>query len=485
MQKIYKTRIAILLIMSFIGSIAFSQKYTIQDSCQFHEENLLILQPAFSSNEITFNISNPFNNNKNLIFSCYPDNNLKIKTIKSFNRLDERIIAQWNQRIVYSYYDTNRIKRIMFSQINSDTINKDEEQINLNHDVNGAFFIDSNNIIFYSDYNYSDTGLIDKINLYLYNFAKRKIEKKLSIDIGYDILLSVYSKQWLTAYDGHICIAHPSKKIIYRYDFQFNIKDTISINNNVNNKIRKYLNSTISSFYRNNPKKMMSDFDKNGISYYERIQKIFYVAQDIICITLIEEFCKDSCKRILYYNTKTKHFISDKIVRNYPSFISNSGNVNLSRDSILIGIIIKQNPQHNFTSSLVLYNFNSEDLNEDTLDRNLLEHQIKLDTIKKANSQNNILQVSKRKLISLKLQSSDLKPINLIDSSFKYVMFIDSYICSNCYFKDIEKTIFICKSKKDNAIEYTYFKNKLKTKNIFFNQIDIEMLNNVQLDLVQ
>jgi len=174
-----------------------------------------------------------------------------------------------------------------------------KETLNIkNRDFNAISLLDSENILLMNDYNYyTEKKLYNDYALSIFNLQTKKIIQSKEVDLGKGILLSHFSSTVLIeSKKDKIAVAHPTLPFIYIYNEKLEPIDTVYVQFQDTVFVDSVINTVFFDSYlernKTNPKGIIQIIEEKKIDQMERIEKVFWINNDILGYTIRQPFLR-------------------------------------------------------------------------------------------------------------------------------------------------------------------------------------------------
>jgi hypothetical protein len=285
----------------------------------------------------------------------------------------------------------------------------------------------STHVLLVNTYNFSRKGAThDIFRIAKFNIKKKKIEKKITIDVGKGIFLSHFNYQMVSTSKNNIAIANPCKPEIYLFDNDLNPIDTIIINYQNIYKTKNLLDSILTDKIilenKNNTANLIKILHDNKIIRYPKINKIAFIDEDLLFVLVQPDVNVNDnnwAKNKLHYiySLSNKDFFDKEgMLSDFKAINSSQPLIFHNKRTVTISDTADTNDFFKYYISFwkLAIDFNSKYI--DTINPSLLPS-------------------------SSNLESLDSFNINYLD--FNYVMIADYSACSHCKFGNKFQNILI------------------------------------------
>jgi hypothetical protein len=187
----------------------------------------------------------------------------------------------------------------------------------IGRDFNIISLLDSENIILINSYNYyNEKKLYNNYALCIYNLRTKKIVHLIEKDLGKGILLSHFSATFtIENKKDKIAMAHPTLPLIYIYNDKLDIIDTLIVQFKDTVSVDSVINSVFTDSYLelNRPyvKEIIQTIEDKKINQMERIEKVFWLSDDILGYTVRQPF--SMAREFVFYSLSEKRELYKKI----------------------------------------------------------------------------------------------------------------------------------------------------------------------------
>lgn len=206
------------------------------------------------------------------------------------------------------------------------------------------FAINNSQVILMQDYDrrYNDEDTCGSYSMCVYDVEKEKIVNKKDVYLGRGIALGFNSRYTPLQTNGkHIVLAHPTKPEIYIFNLQLEAIDTIYCSFvtkvNYDSIIHSLLTDEIMKTKNNAQRFNIMTDDK--IVEYEKVEKVFFITDDIIGYTIAEKRSLSERTFVLYSISQRKevfksidtfegHNMPYQFLSSYPVLIKNKKSIN-------------------------------------------------------------------------------------------------------------------------------------------------------------
>lgn len=171
--------------------------------------------------------------------------------------------------------------------------------------------LDNENVLLVNDYNcYTEKKLYEDYALSVLNLQTKNVIHHLEMDLGKGILFSYFSStKLIESKKNKIAVAHPTLPFIYIYNEKLEPIDTIHAPFQHAVSVDSVINTVFTDSFikrnRTNPKEIIDAIDNGKIDQMERIEKVFWLNDDIIGYTICQPFSKWA-RIFVYYSISEK-----------------------------------------------------------------------------------------------------------------------------------------------------------------------------------
>lgn len=228
--------------------------------------------------------------------------------IQSVAISDNQLVLYHVDGIIVLYQKNKKGNYVLKEKINIGTQIKESSIIS---------FLDSENIILMNDYNYyTEKKLYDNYAICIYNLKSKKVVHQIELDLGKGILLSHYGLgSSIESKKDKIAVAHPTLPYIYIFNDNLNPIDTIHAQFqdkiSVDSVVYAIFTDSFIEDNRFNPKGIIKTIEDKKIDQMERIEKVFWLNDDIVGYTIRHPFSK--ARIFVFYSIKEKREIARQI----------------------------------------------------------------------------------------------------------------------------------------------------------------------------
>ena len=228
------------------------------------------------------------------------------------------LVYKKNKRGNYSLKETLNIKGRHFNKIS---------------------FLDSETIILMSYYNwYNEEKLYNNYALCVFDLRTKKVTYQKEIDLGKGILLSHFSSTVsMESKKDKIAVAHPTSPLIYIYDNKLNLIDTIYAQFQDTISVDSVINAAFpDAFLERNKtyaKEIIETIEKGKINQMERIEKVFWLSDDILGYTIRQPF--SSARMFVFYSISERKELYKKISDDEPLNFNSSTRVLINNNKTI------------------------------------------------------------------------------------------------------------------------------------------------------
>jgi len=207
------------------------------------------------------------------------------------------VIYEKNKKGNYAFKETLNIKGIKFNIIS---------------------FLDAENLLLMNDYNrYNETKLYDDYALCVFNLRTKKVIHDKEIDLGKGILFSHFASTLLMeSKKNRIAVAHPTLPFIYVYNDKLESIDTVFVKFQDAISVDSAINAVFTDLFieqnRFNPGLMIETIENKKINQMERIEKVFWLNEDILGYTVCQPFSQWA-RIFVFYSLSEKRELYKKI----------------------------------------------------------------------------------------------------------------------------------------------------------------------------
>ena len=190
--------------------------------------------------------------------------------------------------------------------------------------------LDNENILLINDYNgYTEKKLYANYALDVLDLQKKEITYSKEMDLGKGILLSHFNEVALIeSKKNKIAVAHPTLPFIYIYNEKLEPIDTIHAQFQQTISVDSVINAVFTDSFitlnRTNPKEIIETIDEKKINKMERIEKVFWLNDDILGYTICQPYSQRA-KIFVFYSISEKKELYKRIEL-YPEGSKNAYN---------------------------------------------------------------------------------------------------------------------------------------------------------------
>ncbi len=207
--------------------------------------------------------------------------------------------------------------------------------------------LDAENILLMNGYNwYNEKKLYDNYALLVFNLQTKKVVYQKEIDLGKGILLSYFSSTvTIENKKDKIAVAHPTLPFIYIYNSKLEPIDTVYAQFQdaiaVDSVINTVFTDSFLELNRTNPKGIIQIIDDKKINQMERIEKVFWLNDDILGYTIRQPFSREWM--FVFYSISEKRELYKGIDTSRPGNFGSSTRVLINNNkTIWYGSIHKE-----------------------------------------------------------------------------------------------------------------------------------------------
>ena len=220
-----------------------------------------------------------------------------------------------------------------------------KETLNIKgRNFNKISMLDAENVLLMNTYNfYNEKKLYDDYVLCVLNLWTKKVVYQKNIDLGKGILLSHYSStSTIESKKDKIAIAHPTLPFIYIYNDKLNSIDTIYVQFHdtisVDSVINAVFTDSMLELNKTNPKEIIQIIENKKIDQMERIEKVFWLSDDILGYTIRQAFSRE--RLFVFYSVSEKRELYKKLSDEQPYNFNSSKRVLINNNkTIWYGLI--------------------------------------------------------------------------------------------------------------------------------------------------
>ena len=178
--------------------------------------------------------------------------------------------------------------------------------------------LDSETILLVSDYNYYNAEkLYANYDLCVFNLRTKETLYSKEMDLGKGILLSHFNEVALIeSKKNKIAVAHPTLPFIYIYNEKLEPIDTVYAQFQQTESVDSVINAIFTDSYleRNRiyAKEIIEMIEKNKIHQMERIEKVFWITDDILGYTICQPYSRWA-RIFVFYSISEKKELYKKI----------------------------------------------------------------------------------------------------------------------------------------------------------------------------
>jgi hypothetical protein len=177
---------------------------------------------------------------------------------------------------------------------------------------------DNENVLLVNDYNYyTEKKLYNDYALSVLNLQTKNVTHHLEMDLGKGILLSHFNATALIeSKKNKIAAAHPTLPFIYIYNEKLEPIDTVYVQFQQSVSVDSVINSVFTDSFiklnRTKPKEIIETIEKKEIHQMERIEKVFWLSDDIVSYTICQPYSKWA-RIFVFYSVSEKRELYKKI----------------------------------------------------------------------------------------------------------------------------------------------------------------------------
>lgn len=192
------------------------------------------------------------------------------------------------------------------------------KQVGMSFD--GISLLNAENIVLMNTYNsYSKEKLYANYALCIYNLPTKRVTYQKEMNLGKGILFSHFSlTSLMESKNEKIAVAHPTLPFICIYNNHLNAIDTISVQFQDTISVDSVINAIFTdSFLERNrarPKVIIETIEKEKINQMERIEKVFWLSDDIVGYTIRQAF--STARFFVFYSISEEKELERKLVLN-------------------------------------------------------------------------------------------------------------------------------------------------------------------------
>jgi hypothetical protein len=193
-----------------------------------------------------------------------------------------------------------------------------KETLNIKgRNFNTISLLDTEKILLMNSYNYyTKEKLYDDYVLCIFNLRTKEVTHQVKVDLGKGILLSHFSSTVLMeSKKNKIAVAHPTLPFIYIYNEKLEPIDTIYTKFQHTVSVDSVINTAFSdSFLEHNrmrPKEIIETIEKKKIDQMERVEKVFWINDDILGYTIRQPF--SDARMFVFYSISEKRELYKRI----------------------------------------------------------------------------------------------------------------------------------------------------------------------------
>jgi hypothetical protein len=314
----------------------------------------------------------------------------------------------------------------------------------LSDGIDEIFFLGKEKLLLVSTNNFSrKNGELDYARLGVLDLKKKKVVKSIEIDFGNSILFGYFPKQWSDVRDSTIILVNPLFGQLYVYNLNLELKHQIELPflncKETILELSKTFNEKTYLRYEYNPKLIIQEFLEKDLLNKQRIEKVFFIGQDSICISLVPEG-RYKTKRILYIYSLSKERILNTTVFNYEH----------SPESFQLKYTGGRYFTENGKTAVVR---SSSTINKDSMFYNILLYQI----VKDPKSF-----ISFQKIMSLELSDEYGNGITKDDfTGISEIVFVNILKCNSCLEELSESSIIVAVDIANDKKKRILYKNSI------------------------
>ena len=310
-------KIVLIILAITTLTFAYSQSFYVCDSLftDIEESGKMdIMIPSCDSNFYVLIFSREQRNKMQLV-KIFPDASFKVYPVPKFllDKRDEVISGQMYKNKLYLYCSDGYIR--IFNHTNEKfRLKKKIYARSPYRKFESITVVNDSIILLMNGYNfkYEPVSKHDNYAMRIFDIKNNKIVADKEIDLGKGIELAYYSRYSLIESNGkNILLAHPTRPEIYIFNLNLQCTDTIHCRFTTHVNYDSIVNTllTESLMHPYNTYGRIQFFQNSDILDYEKIEKVFFISNDIIGYTIEQDNVDPT-----YGNS---HFKRDKIFVTY------------------------------------------------------------------------------------------------------------------------------------------------------------------------
>ena len=200
--------------------------------------------------------------------------------------------------------------------------------------------LDADNVLLMNSYNaYNEKKLYDDFALLVFNLKTRKVVYNKEMDLGKGMLLSHFSSTVpIESKKDKIAVAHPTLPFIYIYNDKLEPIDTVSAQFTNIISIDSIINAVFTDSFlernKTNPKEKIRIIEEKKIDNMERIEKVFWLNDDILGYTIRQPLLPRE-RRFVFYSISEKRELYNQIDLSNPGNFSSSTRVLINNNKTI------------------------------------------------------------------------------------------------------------------------------------------------------
>ena len=201
-----------------------------------------------------------------------------------------------------------------------------KETLNIkNRNYKTVSFLDNQTVLLANFYNfYNEERMFDYYSLCIYDLRTKKVLRAIEMDLGKGIFFSHFATTFLIeSKKDKIAVAHPSLPFIYIYNDKLEPIETIRASFQSAFSVDSVINATFPDSLRFNNNEIINTIMEKKIEQMERIEKVFWVSDDILGYTVRQPF--SWARMFVFYSISEKKELCKKICdKNAGNFFSST-----------------------------------------------------------------------------------------------------------------------------------------------------------------
>ena len=206
-------------------------------------------------------------------------------------------------------------------------------------DFDKISLIDDETVLLANSYNfYTGEKLYDNYALCAYN-SRTKKAYQIEMDLGKGILLSHFATtELIESKKDKIAVAHPTLPFVYIYNSKLQAIDTVYASFQSTISVNSVINTVFTDSFieqnRFNPKTIIETIEKKKkIDQMERIEKVFWLSDDILGYTIRQPF--SDARMFVFYSISEKKELLKKICEGEPYNFLYSGRILINNNKTI------------------------------------------------------------------------------------------------------------------------------------------------------